>query len=62
MTRAKVKRLSGESLGKLRIPVPPPEIQREIVRVLDTLEELEADLKWSWKRSWSPPEAVRVLP
>lgn len=44
VARAKVKRLSGESLSKLRIPVPPPRIQREIVRILDTFAELEADL------------------
>jgi len=44
VARAKVKRLSGESLSKLRIPVPPPEIQREIVCILDTFAELEADL------------------
>lgn len=29
----------------MRIPVPPLEVQREIVRVLDTFQELEAELK-----------------
>ncbi|MGZ7038596.1 MAG: restriction endonuclease subunit S [Thermoanaerobaculia bacterium] len=44
VARAKVKRLSGESLSKLRIPVPPVQIQREIVRTLDTFTQLRAEL------------------
>lgn len=32
-------------LNELKIPVPPLEIQREIVRVLDSFTELEAELK-----------------
>lgn len=45
ITGTKVRRLSGESLAKIRIPVPPTEIQREIVRVLDSFRELEAELE-----------------
>jgi type I restriction enzyme S subunit len=32
-------------LNELRIPVPPLEVQREIVKVLDTFTELEAELE-----------------
>lgn len=41
----KVRRLSGASLEKIRIPVPPLEVQREIVRVLDKFTQLEAELE-----------------
>ncbi|MFF2031087.1 restriction endonuclease subunit S [Arthrobacter sp. NPDC058192] len=41
----KVRRVSGASLAKIRIPVPPLEVQQEIVRVLDQFAELEAELK-----------------
>lgn len=44
VARAKVKRVSGESLGKLTIPVPPLEVQREIEKVLETFAQLEAEL------------------
>jgi len=44
VARAKVKRLSSDGLAKLRIPVPPIEVQREIVRVLDLFSGLTADL------------------
>lgn len=45
ITGAKVRRISGESLAKIRAPVPPLEIQREIVKVLDTFTKLEAELE-----------------
>lgn len=45
VARAKVKRLSGESLAKIRIPVPPLPVQQEIARVLDRFAELEAQLR-----------------
>lgn len=32
-------------LNKLRIPVPPLEVQREIVRILDTFSKMEAELE-----------------
>ncbi|MCA0252985.1 MAG: restriction endonuclease subunit S [Actinobacteria bacterium] len=44
VTRAKVKRLSSRGLERLRIPVPPIEVQREIVRVLDLFTELDVEL------------------
>jgi type I restriction enzyme, S subunit len=44
ITGTKVRRLSGESLAKVKIPVPPVEVQREIVRVLDLFSGLTADL------------------
>ncbi|WP_136089068.1 restriction endonuclease subunit S [Auritidibacter ignavus] len=41
----KVRRISGDALAKIRIPVPPLEVQREIVRVLDQFTQLEAELE-----------------
>ncbi len=45
VARAKVKRLSAGGLAQLRIPVPPLEVQHEIVRILDHFTELETKLK-----------------
>lgn len=45
ITGTKVRRLSGDSLAKVRIPVPPVEVQQEIVEVLDHFTELEAELE-----------------
>ncbi len=44
VARAKIKRLSGESLAKLKIPVPPLEEQERIVAILDTFDALVNDL------------------
>jgi type I restriction enzyme S subunit len=44
VARAKVKRLAGESLAKLKIPVPPLEEQARIVGILDKLDALVNDL------------------
>lgn len=44
VARAKVKRLSGESLAKIMIPVPSREKQDEIVAVLDKFDALLNDL------------------
>ena len=44
VARAKVKRLSGESLGKLTIPIPPLDEQERIVAILDKFDELVNDL------------------
>ena len=44
VARAKVKRLSGESLGKIMIPVPPPEEQERVVAILDKLDALVSEL------------------
>ena len=45
----KVMRISGENLAKIIIPVPPIEVQEEIVRILDTFSahaaELQAELQ-----------------
>lgn len=40
-----VKHLSSRQLSAARVPVPPLEVQREIVRILDTFTELEAKLE-----------------
>ncbi|WBB69292.1 restriction endonuclease subunit S [Micromonospora sp. WMMD812] len=45
VARAKVKRLSSSGLSRVTIPVPPPEVQGEIVRILDTMTDLQADLQ-----------------
>ena len=47
VSRAKVKRLSGESLGKLTIPVPSPEEQARVVDILDHFNALVAELSAS---------------
>jgi type I restriction enzyme, S subunit len=44
VARAKVKRLSSAGLARLQIPLPPTEVQREIVRMLDQFTELQAEL------------------
>jgi len=44
-TGTKVIDVSAKSLAKICIPVPPLEIQREIVKVLDTFTKLEAELE-----------------
>ena len=44
VARAKVKRLSAENLGKLAIPVPPPDEQERIVAILDKFDALVNDL------------------
>lgn len=44
VARAKVKRLSGESLGKLAIPVPSLSEQARIVAILDKFDALVNDL------------------
>lgn len=43
--RASVPRLSIAAIEKLKIPVPHLEVQREIVKVLDTFTKLEAELE-----------------
>lgn len=45
ITGTKVRRVSGKSLARIRIPVPPLDVQREIVEVLDSFTELEAELE-----------------
>ncbi len=42
---AKMPRGSKEAILRYRIPVPPLEVQREIVRILDQFTQLEAELE-----------------
>ena len=44
-TGTKVIDVSAKSLAKIKIPIPPLEVQREIVKVLDTFTKLEAELE-----------------
>lgn len=44
ITGAKVRRISGKSLSKIRIPVPPIEEQARIVAILDKFDALVNDL------------------
>ena len=45
VARAKVKRISAQDLRRIPMPVPPPEVQQEIVAVLDRFTALEAELE-----------------
>ena len=45
ITGTKVRRISGDSLAKIKAPVPPVAVQEEIVRVLDLFTTLEAELE-----------------
>ena len=40
-----VKSITNKQLLAIRVPVPPPEVQREIVKVLDLFTKLEAELE-----------------
>lgn len=44
VTRAKVKRVGGQSLGKIVVPVPSIEEQRRIVGILDKFDAIVKDL------------------
>lgn len=43
-TGTKVIRVHGDKLAKFQIPLPPLEVQREIVRILDNFTKLTAEL------------------
>lgn len=45
ITGTKVRRISGDALTRIRVPVPPIEVQTEIARILDDYSELEKELK-----------------
>ncbi|WP_237212319.1 restriction endonuclease subunit S [Rothia nasimurium] len=45
ITGTKVRRISSQNFSKIKIPVPPLEIQEEIVRILDRFTLLEAELE-----------------
>lgn len=45
ITGTKVLRVSGDDMAKIELPFPPLDIQHEIVRILDSFVELEAELE-----------------
>lgn len=45
ITGTKLKRVSGAHLARIKIPVPPPAIQREIAEILSAMERLTAELE-----------------
>ena len=45
LTGAKVRRIADKGLSRIQIPVPPLDVQREIVRLLDQFTTLEAELE-----------------
>ena len=45
ITGTKVRRISGEALAGIFVPVPPLKIQQEIVAILDRFTKLEAELE-----------------
>ena len=47
--RASIPRLSRNVIEKIKVPVPPLEIQSEIVRILDAFSELKTELKTELK-------------
>lgn len=44
VARAKVKRISGDGLAKITIPVPPQKEQAKVVEILDSFDALVNDL------------------
>ncbi|EBM0725494.1 restriction endonuclease subunit S, partial [Salmonella enterica subsp. enterica serovar Senftenberg] len=44
-TESKLARISGANLAKIKVPVPPAAVQREIVKILDKMEMLKAELE-----------------
>lgn len=60
-TGTKVIDVSAKSLAKIRIPVPPLEVQRAIVRVLDAFTALEAELE-ARRRQYTSTTATRCSP
>ena len=59
LTGAKVRRISDKGLSRVRIPVPPLEVQREIVRILDRFTTLEAELEAELKARQTQYEHYR---
>lgn len=45
ITGTKVRRITGDNLAKITIPVPPVAVQEEVVRTLDSFHELEVELQ-----------------
>jgi type I restriction enzyme S subunit len=44
ISSSKISSISTQNVAKARIPVPPIEVQREIVKILDKFTQLEAEL------------------
>ncbi len=58
-----MKRVSGEGLAKLAIPVPPLDEQERIVAILDKFDALVNDLSIGLPAELNARrQAVRVLP
>lgn len=53
-----VKHPDMKSIFEIRIPIPPLEVQKEIVRVLDSFTELEAELEARKKRERSSMNTI----
>lgn len=45
LTGTKVRRISGEALSKIRLPVPPLRVQQEIATILDRYSDHHAELE-----------------
>lgn len=45
VSESKVVRVSGVNLSKIRVPMPPPEVQHEIVKLLTLMASLKAELE-----------------
>ena len=56
---AGVPSMNQRKLGRIRIPVPPLEVQREIVRILDQFTTLEAELEAELEARWIQYEHYR---
>lgn len=41
----KVRRISGAAMARIFVPVPPPDVQREIVKILDQFTQLATELE-----------------
>jgi len=50
ITGTKVRRVSSQDLSKIQIPIPPLEIQKAIVEILDSFTELTAELSLRQKQ------------
>ena len=59
LTGAKVRRIADKGLSRIQIPVPPLEVQREIVRILDQFTTLEAELEAELEARWAQYEHYR---
>ena len=49
ITSSKISAISPQNLARIEIPVPPADVQREIVRILDQFTQLETELDAEWE-------------